>query len=270
MQWNEFLDKVRAAKAMKISTGFNIGIVTRLIYAGSFNTMLTGHSDYLAMPPFKRYQRMTAEVANALKSDAQLPKSSKSEPIGIRDIDSEGALILWRHTVNPLFTWPLYDVPSFKNAILNPEVFGYAANTQGKRDDAGRLHVPFVKNRAGKTSYDLYASWEYPFENPGSMDEYNKRDPVRKAAIVGIIVDVKLGSYEDKKTGTSKPRANVVFFDGFREYETTLWPNWGSGLLNAATMSDLRPCALGILVIKPSTYRGKKGGSLVSFYKMSL
>lgn len=270
MLWNEFLEKVRAIKAMKKPTGFNIGVVTRLIYAGSFNAMLAEKPDYLAMPPYLRYRTMVAEVASALKSDAELPKSSKSEPVGIRDIDSEASLILWRHLVNPLFTWPLSDVPSFRSAILSPDVFGFTENHQGKRDERGRPQIPFVKNRSDRSSYDLYGSWEYPFENPSSMYEYNQRDAKRKAAVIGIVVSVTHGTYEDKKTKESKPRANVVFFDGFREYEVTIWPSWGTGQLNAALMSDLKPCAFGILVIKPSVYRGKKGGTLISFYKMSL
>lgn len=271
MLWSEFLTKVKTVRAMKKPLGFNIGVVTRLIWSGSFNSSLVSDpacTTYMQMLPFERYRLMTADIAKALGSTARLPKSSKTEPIGVCDIDSEAALILWRHIVNPLFTWPLSEVPSFQGMLK--EIFSFTPNFQGKYDADGKMQIPYVKNRVGKASYDLYRSWEFPFDNPNLMSEYRARTPQRKAAIIGIIVSVKRGTFEDKKTKEMKPRANIIFFDGFKEYEISMWPSWDTGTLNAAIMSDLKPTAFGVLVIKPEIYRGKKGGALTSFYKMSL
>jgi len=54
MMWPDFLDKLIQLKALKGKFGFNAGVITRLIYAGSFNSMIVGLDEYMKMPAHER------------------------------------------------------------------------------------------------------------------------------------------------------------------------------------------------------------------------
>jgi len=257
MKWNEFIDKVASAKKLKIKLGFNAGGIIRLIYAGAFNGLITHDEEYVKMPAYLRCSRMTAEALKAMKSKAALPKSTKTEPIGVRDIKSDASLVLWRHIVNPLFT---YNLVNLYSQHLQSH-FGFTPNQVGNTKA-----IPLVKHMSsdtGKPSTDLYSSWAAAFDQEHAMEDY--RNGRRNAAAVGVIVKAAARRYGQE----GKRCMDVTFFDGFQEYQVTMWPNRNTGDYNLANAADLKACEFGLFVIKPSIYKGKKGGSLIKFYPMA-
>lgn len=253
MNWNEFLDKIKEAKKRKIKLGFNANVVTRLIFSGTFNHMIAELPEYTNMYPYKRYQRMVEEILAVMKSKAKLPKATKTEMIGIEDIDSDAKLILWRHLTNPLFRYPLSNI-----------LGEWAQKEHGFRLDPSsnpraRIMTLNFPDDAKKTSLDLYSQWDHVFDSIHSMDMYKKGE--RMACVLGITLSATV-----RWTRTGKQCLDVVIFDGCHEYKITLWPPRGQTTFSPAKRSKIKPCKAGLFLIKPSTWRGEKGGSLINFY----
>lgn len=254
MTWIDFLDKIRALKKQGGKAGFNAGVVTRLIYAGAFNSMLVGNKDYLDLPAHERCLRMTREAVKAMKSNAKLPKASKTEPIGIVDIRNDAGLVLWRHIVNPLFQFNLSSL--YKEHLR--KTMGFMPSTTGDT----RM-IPMNLNLPDKPGCDLYARWEDVYAMPASMKSYQQG--IRRCACMAIITKT------DKMVmKNGRVALRVYFFDGFREYEIKLWPPQGRDMYDQAKAAYLKPCAVGLLLIKPDVYNGSRTGSLSHFYEMSL
>lgn len=253
MNWLDFLDKLRSGQKAGMKLGVNIGALTKLIFAGAFNGMIKELPEYSKMPAWQRCVRMADETTKALKSTGKLPKRTKNEPIGLNEINNDVGLVLWRHMANPLFTHNL--------TTLYPEhmrmVFGFEANKRGNTQK-----VPMVKEPAdGRAGTDLLSAFIYAFESAAMSAAYKKGQ--RNAAVMGIIVKTEARKYQGHKKFLS-----VTFFDGYHEYDVTLWPPFGASEFNQATAAALKPCAYGLFVIKPDLYKGKRGGTLVKFYDM--
>lgn len=254
MKWNEFLDKIRALRAAGGKLGFNAGVITRLIYAGTFNSMLTPGDEYMEMPAHKRCLRMTQEAVKAMESKAALPKASKTESVGIADIRNDAGLVLWRHIVNPLFQFNLSTL--FKEHLR--KTMGFQYSTTGNT----RM-LPMFLDIKDKPGCDLWARFGDIFTQPASLKLY--QSGAKQCAIMGIIT--KTDKFTMKNGRTS---LRIYFFDGYKEWEIKLWPEYGKTTYNVAKASYLNPCAVGLLVVKPDVYLGSKTGSLVHFYEMSL
>lgn len=253
MKWNEFIDKIRAAKARKISLGFTASSVVTMIFSGCFNGMVAGDAEYMSMPAWKRCSRMSTELLTALGSQAEFPKKTKTQAIGIREIDSDTALVLWRHITNPLFRYSLIGL--HKEHLKT--MFGFTDNTRGNTQA-----VPLVKEPSDSKPTDLLARFDVAFY--GGFAEYSRS--AKNAAVLGIISKVSERRYQNN----SKTALDVFFFDGFNEYSLTIWPPFGQKAYSPSSAVDLTPGAFGVLLFKPSVYKGNFGGSLNKFYQIKV
>lgn len=123
--WQDFLDKIRFVKKHKIKTP-PAPVIFKLIYAGAFDSIIPVKN---IKNIHEYYRKMCDDVSNVLKSKAQLPKASKTQTIGVADIDSEVKLYQWRSEINPTFTFNLTDL--YKGHLLS---LGYLPfNTQDPR-----------------------------------------------------------------------------------------------------------------------------------------
>lgn len=254
MTWVEFLKKLSDLKKQGGKTGFNMGVLTRLIFADAFRSMIKNNPEYMSMPAVPRCQRMTAEVAAILKSKAKLGKSSKNEPIGIEDIKNDATLVLWRRLVNPIFT---HNLAAMYGKHLNQAMgFQWIAD----RDIAKK--TPMVLNLPNKPGCDLYARWEDVFTNEASYKLYT--NGLRRAAVMGIVTKTS-----PLKTKTGKTALTISFFDGFDEYTIKLWAEKDTNKYSQAKAAYLKPSAIGLFLIKPNLYNGQPDGNLIHFYEMS-
>lgn len=254
MKWSEFLVKISQLKAKGGKLGFNIGVVTRLIFTGAFNSMLTPGDEYMKMPAFERYQRMTKEAATAMKSKAKLPGKSKTEAIGIDEIRNDAGLVLWRHIVNPLFQFNLASL--YKDHLH--KTMGFRPSQNGNV----RM-IPMVLNLPDKPGCDLWTRWEDVYSQTQNFHTY--KAGTRMAAVMGIITKT------DKMVmKNGRVALRVFFFDGFKEWEIKLWPERDKETYSPGKAAYLKPCTSGLLVIKPDVYNGTKTGNLIHFYDMNV
>lgn len=254
MMWNEFVEKVKQAKKDGKKLGFNANMITKLIFSGTFNSMLDPNGEYMKMPAHQRCGAMTAEILAAMGSKAQLPKASKTEAMGIDQIRNDAGLALWRHITNPLFQFNLSIL--FREHLRVNMGFQYTTTGNTKM-------IPMTLNLDGRPGCDLWARWEDIYTQYASYKLYQSGN--RMAACIGVVTKIDKFVMKNGKTSL-----RVFFFDGFREYEIKLWPDYGKTMYNQAKAAYLKPCAVGLFVIKPDMYKGQLTGSLVHFYDISL
>jgi hypothetical protein len=259
MQWNEYLAKIEQLRKDGGKAGFNVGLVIRLIYVGAFQSMIAHDPGYTTMPAWRRCLRMAEEVTKAFGSKAALAKKSKTEPVGIIDINSDAALVLWRHLVNPLFT---FNLTGLYGKTLT-EGFGFVKNQVGNT-----ATVPYCKETPGKSlqGIDLYSAWEYVFRAAESYGAYTSWR--RAPGVIGVVTSTQARSFQS--FGKTKTFLAVTFFDGFKTHECVLWPDDKQFHYNEAKAAVLAPCSYGIFLIQPKVIKGRLGGSLKTFYPIRL
>ena len=248
MNWNEFINKISEFKK-EGSTGLNAPALIRLVYSGAFDSMLS--PDHFKIPAADRYPILVKDILSALKSKATMPKKSKTDLLGITDITSPGHLMLWRYMVNPFVK---YDVADYMISFLKTHGFQRPSIQEGDI-------TWFKPESSTNTRVDIRYNWRYFFTKKNLFDMYKNVD--RLIAVAGIIVKAEKRMYQGDKESLV-----VQIFNG-HEYtdDLRMWPG-SDGKLNKAVVAQLTKCSMGLAIIKPSKFRDKPSGTLVSWIKL--
>jgi len=244
MMWPDFIEKIKTFRKSTKSLGLNAPSLIRLLFSGAFDDMLP--KELFEIPAQKRYTQLTVDLLSALGSKSKIPKKSKTDVIGLNEVESLGHLMLWRYSTNP---FSRYEITSFCKTFLSAQGF---AKPQYPSDD-----VLWVKAK-GRTLVEIRKSWSGLFTSHFALSSYENGS--KMLALVGIVVKTSR-SY----THSGKPFLTITLFNGNEYVEgIKLWAK-DDGTLNQAMVSQLKPGEMGLAYIKPKPWNDKPSGSLINW-----
>lgn len=249
MKWDNFIQKIKDFKSQGVSPGLSASTVTRLLYAGAFDEMLS--DELKAIPAIQRYARMRTEALTALKSKAELPKATGDEHIGLNKVESIPHLVLWRHSVNPLSK---YDLSNFCKNFLAHEGFLKAASESGEI-------TWFRPEQNGASQIDIRTSWHGLFDASGKWKTYSSQ---RTLAMIAIVVDVKKSTFQGNKESLVVDLFNgTEFIQGLR-----VWPARGQSKVSEDLANGLTKHSVGLVYLQPKPWNDRSGGAIIKWTKV--
>lgn len=273
--WVHFLLKLSDAKKAGVTKGISVPAITRLIYAGAFDSMIPDdHSGRIdGKVTYETYEKMHEEVKRALKSKASLPKASKTQSLGIDSIDSNITLLRWRAQASPTFRFNLSEL--YKNNLEN---LGFIEH---KPTDAVSKSVVLYKrdrnlgkNRVERTL--LIRSWE-------GLWSLSKKDIDRflvksvqaggteyefYVAFLGFVTEKETRFYSEN----AKEMLRVKLYLGEDHTDYLIkWPEWGHDRVSESVKMRLDPRRPVLVRVKPTIWKDKYyGGSIVEVEPFTL
>lgn len=269
--WPQFVDKLTQAKKKSLSKGISVPAITRLIYAGAFDSFLS------APATVDTYKTMYNEVKAALKSKASLPKASKTQTIGIDEIDSGVALHRWKNEVSPIFRFSLIEL--FKHQLSS---LGYLKNPPSaklrnllyirERELGYRDGVQEIEKTAIVDSWEAFWKMPQQFLDSFLLDSVMSRDNRIRykfdIAFVGFVSAV-----ENKFYGPdAKEMIKVKLYLG-KDHTNFLiqWPDRNTGKIPIHTKSRLELKRPVLMRVKPNLYKDKfRGGTVIEIHPFTL
>ena len=253
MLWNEFLNKLSDAKHAKLNKGLSVPAITTLIYSGAFDDSV---QDLTPANRLDTYLKMYQEVREALDSDAKLPSRKKGDVLRIADITGDITLALWRSQSNPLTDFDLLNSDNVTKWLKFHHGF------EKHHHEVVKWHIP-SSEKYGKKPGHLIDKWSWVFENDYLYDAYSRRDSKIDLMVFGVVIDPEIKIYQGYKE-----RLAFKIFTG-REYtdEITMWPDSEDGKISDVTKQMIVTGAVGLAVVKPSKFAGKKTGTIQKFHR---
>jgi len=247
MQWAEFIEKLADAKKRKVK-GLNIPTIANLLFGGAMDSMLPPGTEIT----IEMYKGLFEEAKKALKSKASLAKKRKTELIGLGEVNGPVSLSLWRHQMNPLSHFDI--ISSCKE---NLKMYGF--------EDTKHAAYP-MKRRASETYRTpalLTPYWGKVFQNKIALDAFEAGE--YELAILGVITSATVRPYAD---GT-KDRLVFQLFTGTEHTDDIIvWPD-RQGKIPEAITNSIRPLELGFAIVRPKTWNGRAGATLVKWHKIT-
>jgi hypothetical protein len=247
MQWSEFTASLKEAKKRKKNKGISVPTIATLLFGGAMDSMIPPETPKTV----ELYKKMFEEVKTALGSKANLAKKKKTELIGLSDVHGHVSLSLWRHQMSPLSTFNI--IPSCQE---NLKLYGFVDSK----------HLAYPLKRAASEKYPnpvlLTPYWSKVFQNPIALKAF--QDGEYDLAILGVITDVAIKPFADG----AKERMIFKIFTG-HEYtnDITVWPG-EDGKIPQRILMSVKPMELGFAIVKPKTWNGQPGATLLRWQKL--
>lgn len=249
MKWNEFLTKLKQAREIKKDNKISVAVLCNLIFNGTFDSMIEEKD-----PTVETYKRMFEEVKKIKNSKANLPKKRKGEFIGLDQVKSKTQLAVWRSQSCPIVKKIEFE-PEIENTLKN---YGYE---RVKKADSIFTFVrgPDIQNK--KQSVYATAKWSEIFKDSRRIQLFDNN----LLMVYGIISDVSLRRY-----GANKEK-EMLSFKVFTGEETTdelvVWPKKTTNEVSEVMKSEIKNGNLGGVLIRPSFYKGRPAGTVMSFMR---
>lgn len=242
--WTEFI-----AGLTDLKTNYETGSLT--INFGSVMTLiLTGVFDEWFDPEqlgIEFYRARIAELKKALKSSATGGKAKKNQTFGVSDIITDFDLQVWRYENNPLYTF------NFVNK--------FSAELKSMHfKETGKAKYPMKSSE-----YMLYTDWNDVFENVNTYTYFSKpADGKLRLAVLGMVKDFRDAGFE--KDGVKKESLVFKMFLGdCMTEDLRVWGNFRSNKVPKAIRENVKNGAIGLCIIKPNLWNGRKTGSVEDF-----
>jgi len=281
MQWDEFITKLRKAKAEKKIVGNVASVFMNLLYSGALDSMLPSN----VKPTLSLYDSLLDQILNALKSKASKPKKTKTEMVGLKDVKNDVILGLWRYQNNPLAQFNLKSHCMSTLGNVHSPIMGYVPT----EPDEGR---GFMKKEHEIDSKDwkvieknvffISTDWQKFFErdifrnlwvydqdytkndNKGIDESYDRDTKITTKenctlAIMGVVISKTVS-----RTMSGKEKMEVVLFTGSEcTGPITFWPARGHSDLHKSIIDGIKVMNVYAIQVKLSEYKGRPGASVM-------
>lgn len=258
LKWEEFIKKLSQAKKEKKNKGLSVSSITNLIYSGAFDSMVEGIKP-IKESPLLSYHQMYEEVKDALKSKASLPKATKTQIIGLSEVNTIAGLNFWRYESNPLHQFDMLKLAetSFKERGFeetNLKQFRYSRN-------------PADKDQRMEWVTDKWSEiFNMPKTGPRGAFWMALTKGVQGLVIVGVIAKSEIKTYSNGQ----KERLVVSVYNGRETVrDLVVWPDRkGDGKISEYAKSTLRAPNFCMLWVRPSLWNEKKNGTIEKWEQM--
>lgn len=217
--------------------------------------IMSGAMDSLFGKALSVQERLDAikKFKDAANSEAALP-SSRTDSIGMNEIDSEFTRNLWVSAINPLHMFKICD--HYRQAL---ESMGFV--------DTKRPNMRYRKLNPGVGgAIDVFGSWK-SLNDPRAIRIYSSKNNRNQPAIVAIYK-----GYETKTFGAGRKYRKLKFHDGSSLEEGLMWPERNSSSFDRILEMKLesakgKPClVIGRMTFSAKGYRSFMVTDVIPFY----
>lgn len=257
MKWNEFIEKIKTAKANKLHKSLKMSCIANLIFSGAMDEMIGGSPKMGEM--FDTYMNMFEEIKKAIGSKAALPKKTKNMPLGLSDIQNDTQLGLWRYIVNPTskFNFLEGNLEFFKSR-------GFKEPCTAAKEAGIHKYFPLTCEgdvlAVDRSTY-MIKNWgaitDNPFPDRIVKDKFLRGD--RYAAIAGVIYKKEM-----RKFGDNRMMMKLSIYNGEELVDNiVVWPKRDGRLPEWAL--GICEMQFGILIAQPKMYKGQLNGTAMGW-----